>query len=205
LGGKGDDVLLLNVRSWFEVQSALQKNKCIRAIYFYVHHSPGIMHLDMAGEGEETNVSLWGGDIRRRVESGHYTFHTSSAWKWDKSNTIKGGELYIYGCHSKSLAQPLGLWFFANAGRGISTTCYFPVVDGKTTPVGWWKYLWLVTSGKVKADGDHDDNPDADDKALPPKKPGPPKKPAPPVPPGSPKSFAPSGIPFGMDEFTGEY
>jgi RHS repeat-associated protein len=205
LSGKGDAVLLLDVRSWSQVQSALQKNKCIRAIYFYVHHSPGIMHLDMEGEGEETNVSLWGGDLKRRVEGGYHTFHTSSAWKWDKSNTIKGGELYVYGCHSKSLAQPLGLWFFANGGYGISTTCYFPVVDGKTTPVNWWKYLWLVTTGKVKADGDHDDNPDADDKTTPPKKPGPPKKPTPPTP-GSPKTgYGPMVTTVDMDGVSGGF
>lgn len=100
--------------------------------------------------------------------------------KWDNSNTIKGGELYIYGCHSKSLAQPLGRWLFAKAGHGISTTCYFPVVDGKTTPVNWWKYLWLIAAGKVKADGDHDDRPDADDKTTPSKRPGRPKSPTPP-------------------------
>ncbi len=147
-----DEVHIIQANKSGDVNDALKHYKQIKQVYFFVHHSPGIMHLSMTSDDADTNISKDGGPQKRRTGVfSSYTFQTVSFTDWDKSNCLTDGELFIFGCHSKSLAKDLGLYMFGKEGQGIGTTCYYPRYDDKSVhPMGSGGYiihLYNITGG----------------------------------------------------------
>jgi RHS repeat-associated protein len=135
-----DTAKIISVRKFADVGDALKQYKDIKEVYFYVHHSPDVMHLDLASTAQDSNVSKDGATYKQvtsYIPLRKETYLTTAFIGWDKSNCKSGGQLFIFGCHSKSLAKTMGVYLFGNEGQGIGTTCYFPrEPDGRVLPTG---------------------------------------------------------------------
>jgi RHS repeat-associated protein len=151
-----DMAKIISVRKFADVGDALKQYKDIKEIYFYVHHSPDVMHLDMASSAPDSNVSKDGATYKKLARSGwrftRVTFLTTAFTGWDKSNCKSSGQLFIYGCHSKSLAKSMGLYLFGKEGEGIGSTCYFPSdQNGGIVPMGSADYFSLTYRRAIAA------------------------------------------------------
>ncbi len=133
-----DKTYIISATKFEDVGSVLRERKEIKEVYFFVHHSPDVMHLDMASTAPNSNVSKDGATYTKRT--GWFrkeTYVTTAFTNWDKSNCTAGGNLFIFGCHSTSLAKSMGRYLFGKEGEGIGTTCYFPRGDdGGVYPMG---------------------------------------------------------------------
>ncbi|MDD2230800.1 MAG: hypothetical protein PHY48_15545, partial [Candidatus Cloacimonetes bacterium] len=158
---KNDKAMVVGVKSFDDVQRALKANKCIKEIYFYVHAGPGIMFLDMSSIEASSNISVkggkhklsdyesfdWGDSEPEPFNSiGVSSLYTASMkkTKWCQSKN----KVYVYGCDSKIIASKLGAHFKAK-GKGVSGTCYFPVINGTPVPATGSYYFWLLLTGQV--------------------------------------------------------
>ena len=63
-------VLIIDVRTFDDVQKALKEAICIKEIHFYIHSGPGIIFLDMNSRSAESNISELGG--RHVIPQSHF-------------------------------------------------------------------------------------------------------------------------------------
>jgi len=143
-----DNTYVISVTKFSDVGDALRQHKEIKEIYFFVHHSPDVMHLDMVSTAADSNVSKDGATYTKRTGLFRKeTYLTTAFTGWDRSGCINGGSLFIYGCHSESLAKDMGVYLFGKPGEGIGTTCYFPrdPSTGEVFSVNTWYYylIWI--------------------------------------------------------------
>lgn len=138
-----DKTYIISVRKSDDVGKALTERKDIKEIYFFVHHSPDVMHLDMVSTASDSNISKDGATYTKRTGLFRKETYLTTAFKtWDKSHCMSEGSLFIFGCHSTSLAKNMGIYLFGKEGTGIGTTCYFPRGDdGGTYPMGRLGYI----------------------------------------------------------------
>lgn len=164
-------VLIIDVRTFDDVQKALKEAICIKEIHFYVHSGPGIIFLDMNSRSAESNISELGG--RHVIPQSHFergfepisfasrgvaSLYTGNMKKTSRWRVWSRNKVYVHGCNSQEIAQCLGRHFRADS-QGVSGTCYYPRVNGKPIPSTGLFYFWLLFSGQTESINDGQPSP----------------------------------------------
>jgi len=148
--GCDDEVHIIRVNGYLGIETALEAHRDIQEIYIYTHARKDILHLSTSSTRADGNISADGKVHERLVRRLPWPkwakFKTTSFKGLSRKNLIQGGQLYVYGCYTDSIAKEMGSYLFGVPGIGISTSCYFPEVDGITLPMDESEYRWHYTS-----------------------------------------------------------
>ncbi|MGI6496911.1 MAG: RHS repeat domain-containing protein [Kiritimatiellia bacterium] len=181
-----DNVVVIGIRSFNDIQNALKNNTCIKEIHFFVHSGPGILYLDMLAKDADSNLSINGGkhDVTDYLPFGWLMrpieFNSRGVSELDASNMKRykcwqiasNNRVYVHGCNSSEIAASLGQHLRA-IGQGVSGTCYYPKVNGTPTPATGLYYFWLIATGQVDPVNGGQNKNNKDSPSLPPKPKGP--------------------------------